>query len=568
MANVSKHPRLPRWRKPFDPEMKELDVARALAIPILETLDPRAFSPARSLYDLIRNDARIRSYQRGDVVVCKGDFGSSVFFVLRGSVRVIIEGGSVSSADFAPLKRKQYRGVFGALGRMLRNPRESEVRDVDKHYSNAMLQVREEDAGPQRFLGAPDTIVESSRTIELGRGQIFGEIAALSRTPRISTVFVDDEHTELLELRWQGLREIRKRDKAFRDWIDRLYKQRALATHLAESPLFANLDEEKLQAIAYRTEFEQYGESEWHLALGRKHGDIAEQSRLESPIVESGHYVNGLILVRSGLARITGSHRQSLGCIRANGLFGLEEIMHGSHHGGDYTWRRGLYAMGYVDILRIPTHLVEKEVLPTAPPELLDAARKKKIVPVWSKMDPANQIDQSLLDFFVDQRIVNGRKTMLIDTWRCTGCDDCVRACAAGHDNNPRFRRHGPMLGGLMVANACMHCSDPVCLIGCPTGAIHREPEGQVTIDDTTCIGCGRCAESCPYDNIVLVPIRDRQGALVVDEADRPVVKATKCDLCIDLPGGPACQRACPHDALTRLDANDYTALHAWISRR
>ena len=60
-----------------------------------------------------------------------------------------------------------------------------------------------------------------------------------------------------------------------------------------------------------------------------------------------------------------------------------------------------------------------------------------------------------------------------------------------------------------MVANACMHCVDPVCMIGCPTGAIHRESiEGQVVINDRTCVGCATCANSCPYDNIQMVEIR------------------------------------------------------------
>ena len=46
-----------------------------------------------------------------------------------------------------------------------------------------------------------------------------------------------------------------------------------------------------------------------------------------------------------------------------------------------------------------------------------------------------------------------------------------------------------------------------------------------------------------------------------------PVMKATKCDLCIDQPGGPACQRACPHDALERVDMRDLPNLLDWLHR-
>ncbi len=107
-----------------------------------------------------------------------------------------------------------------------------------------------------------------------------------------------------------------------------------------------------------------------------------------------------------------------------------------------------------------------------------------------------------------------------------------------------------------MVANACMHCVDPVCMIGCPTGAIHRDLQsGTVIINDLTCIGCGICANSCPYENIRLVEIRDKRDKPIVDpDSEKPIMKATKCDLCITNPGGPACVRACPHDALRRVD--------------
>ena len=115
------------------------------------------------------------------------------------------------------------------------------------------------------------------------------------------------------------------------------------------------------------------------------------------------------------------------------------------------------------------------------------------------------------------------------------------------------------------VTHACMHCVDPVCLIGCPTGAIHRTlSEGVVVINDATCIGCSTCANSCPYENILMVETRDPRGQLAVDPADgRPILKATKCDLCEEQLGGPACVRACPHDAMRRVDFRDVPELGA-----
>ena len=175
-------------------------------------------------------------------------------------------------------------------------------------------------------------------------------------------------------------------------------------------------------------------------------------------------------------------------------------------------------------------------------------------------------MQQSLLDFLVDRRFINGTQAMAINTDRCVNCDDCVRACASTHDNNPRFIRHGLSHQNLMIANACMHCVDPVCLIGCPTGAIHRELEsGRVVIDDTTCVGCATCANSCPYNNIRMVEIRDTSGRFLTDPEGGQLFRATKCDLCASQISGPACQRACPHDALMRIDIRDTAALTQWL---
>jgi len=126
-----------------------------------------------------------------------------------------------------------------------------------------------------------------------------------------------------------------------------------------------------------------------------------------------------------------------------------------------------------------------------------------------------------------------------------------------------------------------------VCMIQCPTGAIHRNVlEGQVVINDWTCIGCTACANNCPYDAIRMVQIRDEQGELVyptlatdptnADESVQitpamkdwePIEKATKCDLCADQLTGPACVNACSHDALVRLDLGSHDEATKWLNR-
>lgn len=119
-----------------------------------------------------------------------------------------------------------------------------------------------------------------------------------------------------------------------------------------------------------------------------------------------------------------------------------------------------------------------------------------------------------------------------------------------------------------MIANACMHCADPVCMIECPTAAIHRDTDdGLVLINELTCIGCAQCASNCPFDAIRMVETRDEDGELIVDSKNTPILEATKCDLCYDQPTGPACQRACPHDALERIDLRVASELGGVIQR-
>jgi Fe-S-cluster-containing dehydrogenase component len=311
--------------------------------------------------------------------------------------------------------------------------------------------------------------------------------------------------------------------------------------------------------------------------------------------VAEGDYPDGLLLVRAGFARVSQSVNNGHRTIRYIGrgaVFGMAEIVHNWSDGaaktgpgsgdddalGDdptKTLQATLRALGYVDILRVPTAVIEELVLPTLSGEALDQygqldERQDSTAAPGAKEAGANRlIDPGMLEFLVEHRYINGTATMLMDLDRCVRCDDCVVACARAHDGNPRFNRHGRRHDHFMVANACMHCMDPVCMIGCPTGAIHRSSAGgQVVINDTTCIGCATCANSCPYDNIRMVEIRDNSGAFIRDTVtNAPIVKASKCDLCLDQPGGPACQRACPHDALKRVDMQDLTDLGKWLNR-
>ncbi len=103
--------------------------------------------------------------------------------------------------------------------------------------------------------------------------------------------------------------------------------------------------------------------------------------------------------------------------------------------------------------------------------------------------------------------LVQGQRLMLIDLNSCTRCDECVKACVDSHaDGYSRLFLDGERFGKYLVPSTCRACLEPVCMIGCPVGSIHRGDNRQIVIEDW-CIGCGLCARNCPYGSIQMEDI-------------------------------------------------------------
>ena len=566
-----------RWDNPFSDTMTDTIVDRLLATDPFNRIDESGFRSSLSLKDILKNDTRLISCQPGDIIVRKGDWGSSAFFILDGNMRVEIEPPE-SSLPASTLGRRDVsrKSFFEALSQLWSNHRTPEFRKIAK----AAAGVGQRSAGDrtQIYLEDVSAVLDKYRTVTINAGQFFGEIAALGRSPRVATVFSEGTG-ELLEIRWQGLRDIMRRDEAIRKHIDKTFRERALFAFLRSSAMFSHLADDEMDEVVAATEFETFGQYDSarnstveklhpRELSGKRQGRFAIEN--EPLVAEEGHYPNGAILIRSGVARISRKYHnghRTVGYLTPGQAFGVDEIAEGA-----VPLRYSLRAIGFVAVVVVPTAVVEKLArnskagpapVPVAgPPE--EARPLQSVEP----QDAGLAVNNDLLEFVMERRIVQGTASMIIDLDRCTRCDDCVRACADAHDNNPRFVRHGPIHGHYMVANACMHCEDPVCMIECPTGAIHRnQMEGQVIINDQTCIGCGSCANNCPYTAIRMVEVRDAKGALQLDQRNQPIVQATKCDLCVDQIGGPSCQRACPHDALRRVDMRSLSGLGEMVNR-
>lgn len=553
---------------PFSPEM-EPHLDRLLATEPFASMDRQRIS---KLQEILLHDTRLRSFKKGEIVVRQGDYGTSAFMILSGSARVVLN--PELPRELVGRREQERKPFWRLLAQVWSSRKPPESFKASELEMDERARARTETGDEVRvFLQDIPRVLDKHQTAVMAPGEFFGEIAALSRMPRTATIFANDDSTEMLEIRWQGLRDLLRYDVRLKEHIDKIYRERALASHLRAIPWLQHLDATAIDKLLAQTEFVTYGDYDWSGEY-KKLVKEGKATRPAEPIIaKEGDYPNGVIFVRAGFARITqtyGRGERTLCYLGAGQYHGLREIVHNwSNPGNPISLQETIRAIGYTHVLIVPTSVIEQYVLPTMPAKYLpkslevEGPSEKR-----SNSKPAVKISSDMMEFLSENRYFNGRATMLIDLDRCTRCDDCVRACASAHDNNPRFLRHGPVHSNIMVANACMHCSDPVCMIGCPTGAIHRnEAGGEVVINPITCIGCKACFNNCPYDAIRMVEIRDRKGSIVLSSDLKPVLKATKCDLCVEQIGGPACQRACPHGALARMDMGGLDQFSRWIDR-
>jgi Fe-S-cluster-containing hydrogenase component 2 len=78
-----------------------------------------------------------------------------------------------------------------------------------------------------------------------------------------------------------------------------------------------------------------------------------------------------------------------------------------------------------------------------------------------------------------------------------------------------------------------------------------------VFIQDKLCIGCGNCTVRCPWGNIAMFPLPQKEEKEVGGVTKIVELLAVKCDLCQDRDSS-ACVYNCPTGACIRIKPSEY----------
>src|SRR5882724_3132044 len=423
------------------------------------------------------------------------------------------------------------------------------------------------------------------RISQLQPGALFGEMAVLAGVERNATVVVpENNQAVVLEVTRPALRLLRKLP-TFGQVLDDTYRKHGFGRVLADPLISDTLSKETIEDLRRIGQFMIYGK---HHVLCVEKKPIEKVLFIKSGWVRRSRGIpfdpaaTGIVM---GVGIGEGIGVDFLGAGNCLGLEGAS---------GAKTWGYNATLMARSEILEIPVSALSTQ------PDLRD-----RVVAAFAKFSTADDKLPPTIEELPDLRsmraaeeeiatgIVDGTNLLVMDMNLCVRCGNCSLACHKVHGQSRLLRRGisitRPVTIGsertqhVLSPQVCMHCKDPECLTGCPTGSIFRDPRGYVDIDPATCIGCFDCATQCPYDAISMVP-RNGEPVVAFDlmgtlrrtfslstppPAQLPPaddVVAIKCNLCEHTPLNPpgaqrqaySCEENCPTGALLRVDPVTY----------
>ena len=363
-------PRPKRWDEPMDPLMSDSDVAWLRSRQPFVALDPSSFPRSMPLDGILKNDCRLHRCDPGQVIVREGDYGNSAFLVLSGDVRVMVDSLPPSQLGREPMPTKGWTEALWQFFRADEFPESRPIESVTPRAADDQAS-RIRDAGDSQavFLQDTNAVLRDHETVSLGPGELFGEVAAMYRSPRTSTVIATSE-CSLLEIRWQGLN-ILRRDKKFADQLEQHYRSQWLHIHLREVPLMRYVPDDHLDRVASVTQLRSFGRLAWNTDY-KKTRQLSPREQIESEpcVAEEGALPTELMIVRAGFGRLCRKHGDghlTTAYIGKGQVFGLNEVVYNATRPSDQPPRtlvNELRAVGFLDTLHLPVETFAEDVLP------------------------------------------------------------------------------------------------------------------------------------------------------------------------------------------------------------
>ena len=396
-----------------------------------------------------------------------------------------------------------------------------------------------------------ETLLDDGEMVKatLERGEFFGEMSLLSGHPRLERA-IAGSGCVLIETPRRTMLKLISSNSAIAEGISLVFTSRELQRNFAPR---ASVSE--LRKIASNIE-----------SIQLKAGEV---------LYREGDTEQVLYIVKSGgitLSKLVDGSDIFVHQARTSSTIGQLALM------GDTARRETATATVQSEVLKLDRQsflaLVQSKDAPIATLQK-DVAEQ---ISSYTKMEVRPEAGLTI-DFMLEEGLGEATNALIIDESLCIGCDNCETACAETHDGVSRLnRKDGPTFANIHIPISCRHCEQPHCMKDCPPNAIRRADSGEVFINGD-CIGCGNCQTNCPYDVIRMTPEAPKKPGLLrwmffasgsgpgeskstmrLDDPSQ-VKKATKCDACVDLPSGPACQNACPTGAAIRVSPDQYLAL-------
>ncbi|MEZ4292274.1 MAG: NAD(P)-binding domain-containing protein [Myxococcota bacterium] len=331
-------------------------------------------------------------------------------------------------------------------------------------FDNTFFSILEGEVELVHLDGTDPTVPEErrpERRATRGAGQFFGEDGLISGRRRGETV-TTTSRCILIESPRNSVTKLLRSVEDVKRVIDAAYVVSALAS------LFPGLPAEVRKRLA--------------------DGSETLMHRAGSVLFAEGDEPDGLHLVRRGTAEIFKKHEgveEQIDSIRAGSTIGEMAVLHPGR-------RRSSTARAGVDCetVRFPVDVI-REML-ASQREIREYLERKEQAFIIA--DARRQHGRGTMMWLQKAGGKEATDLLMIDETLCVRCDNCEKACAETHGGVSRLNREAGATymtsagSALHLPTACQHCENPKCMTDCPPDALNRDPNGEVWIDDETCI--------------------------------------------------------------------------------